>query len=55
MQRAVPTIAAATPLAEALARLLAAPDRFLVVLDAGRPVGTLTDLEQYDAETKSRL
>jgi CBS domain-containing protein len=44
MQRAVPTIAAATPLAEALARLLAAPDRFLVVLDAGRPVGTLTDL-----------
>ena len=44
MQRAVPTIAAATPLAEALARLLAAPDRFLVVLDAGRLVGTLTDL-----------
>ncbi len=44
MQRAVPTIAAATPLAEALARLLAAPDRFLVVLDAGRPIGTLTDL-----------
>jgi CBS domain-containing protein len=44
MQRAVPTIAAATPLAEALARLLATPDRFLVVLDAGRPIGTLTDL-----------
>jgi CBS domain-containing protein len=44
MQGAVPTIAAATPLAETLARLLAAPDRFLVVLDAGRPVGTLTDL-----------
>jgi CBS domain-containing protein len=44
MQRAVPTIAAATPLVEALARLLATPDRFLVVLDAGRPVGTLTDL-----------
>ena len=44
MQRAVPTIAAATPLAEAMARLLVAPDRFLVVLHAGRPVGTLTDL-----------
>jgi len=37
-------IAADTPLAETLARLLAAPDRFLVVLQAGRPVGTLTDL-----------
>jgi PII-like signaling protein len=44
MQLAVPTIAAATPLVETLARLLAVPDRFLVVLDAGRPVGTLTDL-----------
>jgi CBS domain-containing protein len=44
MQRAVPTIAAGAPLAETLARLLAAPDRFLVVLDAGRPIGTLTDL-----------
>lgn len=44
MQRAVPTIAAATGLAETLARLLAAPERFLVVLDAGRPIGTLTDL-----------
>jgi len=44
MQRAVPTIAAATPLAEALARLLTAPDRFLVVLEAGQPIGTLTDL-----------
>jgi CBS domain-containing protein len=44
MQRAVPMIAAATPLVEALARLLATPNRFLVVLDAGRPVGTLTDL-----------
>ena len=44
MQRVMPTITADTPLAEVLARLLAAPDRFLVVLDAGRPVGTLTDL-----------
>jgi PII-like signaling protein len=44
MQRAVPTIMAATPLPETLARVLAAPDRFLVVLDAGRPLGTLTDL-----------
>jgi PII-like signaling protein/predicted transcriptional regulator len=49
MQRIVPTIAADTPLAETLARLLAAPDRFLVVLEAGRPVGTLTDL--YVART----
>jgi PII-like signaling protein len=44
MQRAVPTITAATPLPETLARVLAAPDRFLVVLDAGLPIGTLTDL-----------
>ena len=44
MQGAVPTISAATPLAETLARVLAAPDRFLVVLDAGRQVGKLTDL-----------
>jgi CBS domain-containing protein len=44
MQRAVPTIAADAPLAETLARLLAAPGRFLVVLQAGRPVGTLTDV-----------
>jgi CBS-domain-containing membrane protein len=44
MQRAVPTIAAGASLAETLSRLLAAPDRFLVVLDAGRPIGTLTDL-----------
>ncbi len=51
MQRAVPLIAAATPLAEALPRLLAAHDRFLVVLDAGRPIGTLTDL--YLARTLS--
>jgi PII-like signaling protein/predicted transcriptional regulator len=51
MQGAVPSIAAATPLAETLTRVLAAPDRFLVVLDAGRPVGTLTDL--YLARTLS--
>ncbi|MEO7912509.1 MAG: DUF190 domain-containing protein [Roseiflexaceae bacterium] len=44
MQRAVPTIAADAPLTETLARLLATPDRFLVVLQAGRPVGTLTDV-----------
>ena len=44
MQGAVPTIAADTPLAETLARLLAAPERFLVVLQAGQPIGTLTDL-----------
>jgi len=44
MQRVVPTIAAAAPLAATLARLLAAPDRFLVVLEDGRPIGTLTDL-----------
>jgi PII-like signaling protein len=44
MQRAVPTIAATIGLAETLARLLATPERFLVVLEAGRPIGTLTDL-----------
>jgi CBS domain-containing protein len=44
MQGAVPTIAAATPLVDTLARLLSEPNRFLVVLDAGRPVGTLTEL-----------
>jgi CBS domain-containing protein len=44
MQRAVPTIAAQAPLLEMLRQLLAAPERFLVVLDAGRPAGTLTDL-----------
>jgi PII-like signaling protein/CBS domain-containing protein len=44
MQGALPTIAAAAALAETLARVLATPDRFLVVLDAGRPVGALTDL-----------
>jgi PII-like signaling protein/predicted transcriptional regulator len=51
MQGAVPTIAASTPLAETLPRLLAVPDRFLVVVDSGRPVGTLTDL--YLARTLS--
>jgi PII-like signaling protein len=51
MQGAVPTIAASTPLAETLPRVLAVPDHFLVVVDAGRPVGTLTDL--YLARTLS--
>lgn len=49
MQRAVPTIAADTALAETLARLLATPERFLAVLQAGQPIGTLTDL--YVART----
>jgi CBS domain-containing protein len=43
MQRTVPTIAASAPLPDALTRLLATPDRFLVVLDAGLPIGMLTD------------
>lgn len=43
MQRAMPQIAPATPLADALAQLLAAPDRFLLVVDGGRPVGVLAD------------
>jgi CBS-domain-containing membrane protein len=43
MQRAVPVVAAAAPLADVMAQLLAAPGRFLVVVEEGRPVGTLTD------------
>jgi PII-like signaling protein/predicted transcriptional regulator len=45
MQRAVPTIAATVELSDVLVQLLAAPDHFLVVMDAGLPVGTLTDLQ----------
>src|SRR6266545_3395356 len=44
MQRTVPTIAADAPLPELLAQLLAAPGRFLVVLDGARPVGPLNDV-----------
>jgi CBS-domain-containing membrane protein len=43
MQRAVPTIPATAPLGDTIAQLLAAPERFLVVVDAGRPLGTLSD------------
>ena len=45
MQTAVPTIAAAAPLAATLTRLLGTADRFLVVVDAGRPIGALTDAQ----------
>jgi CBS-domain-containing membrane protein len=44
MQTTVPTIAAAMPAADALRALLAAPRRFLVAVDDGRPVGILTDV-----------
>jgi CBS-domain-containing membrane protein len=44
MQRAVPTIAAAAPLRDVIAQLLAVPDRFLVVVEAGRPLGAIADL-----------
>jgi PII-like signaling protein len=43
MQRAVPTVAAEAPLPELAAALLFAPERFLVVVEGGQPLGTLTD------------
>jgi CBS domain-containing protein len=50
MQTAVPTVAANTPLVAALEQLLAAPARFLVVIEDGRPTGML-----HDALIASRL
>jgi CBS domain-containing protein len=44
MQTAVPTIAASAPLAAALPQLLAAPARFLVVVEDGRPTGVLDEV-----------
>jgi CBS domain-containing protein len=41
MQTAVPTVAASAPLAATLEQLLAAPGRFLVVVEDGQPVGVL--------------
>jgi CBS-domain-containing membrane protein len=43
MQTAVPIVSAGAPLASALAQLLAAPGRFLVVMDGERPAGVLGD------------
>jgi PII-like signaling protein/predicted transcriptional regulator len=43
MQGVVPTVAAQTAAAATLAQLRAAPDRFLVVVEEGRPLGVLTD------------
>jgi CBS domain-containing protein len=43
MQTAVPTVAASAPLAAALEQLLAAPARFLVVVEDRRPTGVLHD------------
>jgi PII-like signaling protein/predicted transcriptional regulator len=45
MQRAMPTVAAAAEVLDVLAQVLVAPERFLVVMDAGLPVGTLSDLQ----------
>jgi len=39
----VPNVAATTPLATALTQLLGTAARFLIVTDAGAPIGTLTD------------
>jgi CBS domain-containing protein len=43
MQTSVPTVAAAAPATSALQLLLGAPERFLVVVDAGVPIGALDD------------
>jgi CBS domain-containing protein len=43
MQTAIPTVSAGAPLASALALLLAAPERSLVVMDGDRPAGILAD------------
>jgi CBS domain-containing protein len=43
MQGAVPTIAATVLLRDAMAQLLIAPERFLVVVAEGRPLGVLSD------------
>jgi PII-like signaling protein/CBS domain-containing protein len=43
MQTAVPTIAASAPIATALEQLLAAPARYLVVVEDDRPIGILHD------------
>jgi CBS domain-containing protein len=43
MQGAVPAIAATALLSDAMAQLLATPERFLVVVADGRPLGTLSD------------
>lgn len=44
MQRSVPSIAAAAPLEAVIPQLLAAPERFVVVIEDGRPIGTISDL-----------
>lgn len=44
MQRVVATLPAEAALPQVLAALLAAPDRFVVVVEAGRPLGALDDL-----------
>ncbi|SRR6266511_1940080 len=43
MQRAVPTIPATATLPSLISALIATPERFLVVIDAGKPVGTLSE------------
>ncbi len=44
MQRVAPTVPAAAPLASLIGQLLAAPDRFVVVVEEGRPRGVISDL-----------
>jgi PII-like signaling protein/predicted transcriptional regulator len=45
MQRSLPLIDAATPAPAALAQLLAAPGRAVWVVEAGQPLGLLSDIE----------
>jgi CBS domain-containing protein len=42
MQTSVPTSAAATPAPATLRQILTAPEHFLVVVEAGKPIGILT-------------
>lgn len=54
MQTSVPSVPASAPVATALRQLLAAPERFLIIVDQGRPAGVLSD-EQLLKQLQSPL